>query len=138
IECECFDPPEQLPEGTAQWDSPELWMEGEEGEQDEEEIRRTQQSDVWAFGCVALEVQMGMMPWDPFREGDSWKMELRQSRAGAGPPANAEHLELGEHEIKQQVWGLMGRCWRADPLQRPTTAQLLNDCEVMAMNLAAA
>ncbi|CAE6514098.1 unnamed protein product [Rhizoctonia solani] len=140
IECECFNPPETPPDGTPQWDSPELWMGGgePEGELDEQAIQRTQSSDVWAFGCVALEVQMGMMPWDPFHEGDLRKMQRRQLDAEAGPPANEEHLELGEHEIKQWVWGLMTRCWNAAPLQRPTAAELLNDCEVKAMDLAAA
>ncbi|KAF8599962.1 kinase-like protein, partial [Ceratobasidium sp. AG-I] len=43
--CGCYDGPEDQ-DGTAQWDSPELWS----GES------RTSSSDIWAFGCVALEV----------------------------------------------------------------------------------
>lgn len=49
IDCTCCNGPKR-PTGTTPWDSPELWM-------DEEEGPRTPKSDMWAFGCVALEVR---------------------------------------------------------------------------------
>jgi 3-phosphoinositide dependent protein kinase-1 len=45
IGCDCYTGPEEQ-DGTAQWDSPELF----------EDNRRTTCSDIWAFGCVVLEV----------------------------------------------------------------------------------
>ncbi|KAF8688671.1 hypothetical protein RHS03_09529, partial [Rhizoctonia solani] len=101
IECACYAHPENRPAGTPQWYSPELWVSTKEDD-DDTERSRTQQSDIWAFGCVTLEVQMGMMPWDPFHKGSQHGTMSRQQRAGTGPPATAEGLELGEHPIKQR------------------------------------
>ncbi|KAJ1301301.1 hypothetical protein OPQ81_003703 [Rhizoctonia solani] len=119
IECGCYSGPHEQ-EGTVPWDSPELWME-------EDEPLRTHQSDIWAYGCVALEVQMGLMPWDPFNERNGRAMKFRQYEAQTGPPAKVSdpNLNLGMHPIKQRVWDLMVRCWSADPQQRPSAAELL-------------
>ncbi|QRW25874.1 Tyrosine kinase specific for activated [Rhizoctonia solani] len=119
IECACYAHPENRPAGTPQWYSPELWISTKEDD-DDIERSRTQQSDIWAFGCVTLEVQMGMMPWDPFYKGSQHGTMSRQQRAGTGPPATAEGLELGEHPIKQR--------------KRPSAAQLLRDWEEVATN----
>jgi serine/threonine protein kinase len=48
IDCACYAGSAQQ-DGTVPWDSPELWLFDEEGP-------RTYRSDIWAFGCVALEV----------------------------------------------------------------------------------
>ncbi|CAE6497137.1 unnamed protein product [Rhizoctonia solani] len=132
IECGCYSGPKDQ-EGTMAWDSPELWMQKEDAESEddsEEEIRpRTQKSDVWAFGCVALEVQMGTTPWDPKHEGNLRKMRMRQFRAGVGHPANKSNLELEKHLTMNEVWKLIKQCWRSDPLRRPNAAELLDACE---------
>lgn len=47
INCSCDGGPKDR-EGTVLWDSPELW--------EEDDNLRTHQSDIWAFGCVMLEV----------------------------------------------------------------------------------
>ncbi|KAG9091032.1 hypothetical protein FS749_000116, partial [Ceratobasidium sp. UAMH 11750] len=44
IACDCYDGP-QGQTGTVQWDSPEV----------REDIPRSSSSDIWAFGCLALE-----------------------------------------------------------------------------------
>ncbi|CAE6444287.1 unnamed protein product [Rhizoctonia solani] len=98
---------------------------------------RTTWSDVWAFGCVALEVQMDLNPWDPFDTHNPNAMVNRQYNAGAGHPATVAdpNLNLEAHPIKQQVWDLMVQCWDADPQSRPTAAKLLE--EILGMNLEA-
>ncbi|KDN33533.1 hypothetical protein RSAG8_13380, partial [Rhizoctonia solani AG-8 WAC10335] len=133
VECGCYSGP-KVQEGTMAWDSPELWMQDEDAEREdedfEEEIRpRTQKSDVWAFGCVALEVQIGTTPWDPMHEGNIRKMQSRQWNAKAGYPANESNLELDRHPTMKEVWKVIKQCWRSDPLQRPNTVELLNSCE---------
>ncbi|KAG8761413.1 hypothetical protein FRC11_013912 [Ceratobasidium sp. 423] len=124
INCVCYTGPREQ-EGTVLWDSPELWVPQEDSD---ETPSRTRQSDVWAFGCLALEVQMGLMPWDPLDERKPWPMKRRQLEAGMGPPATISDpkLDLDAHPIKRHVWNLMDLCWNADPQQRPTAADLLN------------
>jgi serine/threonine protein kinase len=46
INCQCYTGPREQ-EGTIPWGSPELWL---------EESPRTPEADIWAFGCIALEV----------------------------------------------------------------------------------
>ncbi|KDN34925.1 hypothetical protein RSAG8_12015, partial [Rhizoctonia solani AG-8 WAC10335] len=127
INCKCYSSPDEQ-EGTTAWESPELWM-------SEEAPPHTRQSDIWAFGCVALEVQMGMTPWDPCHEGITLAMQTRQMKAGVGTPANADNLRLEQHPIKQHVWDFMIQCWSADPTQRPTAEGLSSTCETLATNL---
>lgn len=47
INCSC-DTGSKDREGSVLWDSPELWQ--------EDDGTRTHQSDIWALGCVILEV----------------------------------------------------------------------------------
>ncbi|CAE6520325.1 unnamed protein product [Rhizoctonia solani] len=141
IECKCYSGPTEQ-EGTMAWDSPELWLRDETDETmdgDEEKIQpRSQKSDVWAFGCVALEVQMGTTPWDPEHKGNLIKMRNQQFKARTGHPAKESDLELGKHAILHDVWKVMKQCWRADPIQRPTAGELMNTCEMLAVNLKTA
>ncbi|KAH7325150.1 kinase-like domain-containing protein [Rhizoctonia solani] len=137
IECQCYSGPKGQ-EGTMAWDSPELWLRNEDDENTEveEELRlRSQKSDVWAFGCVALEVQMGTTPWDPKHEGNLRKMRMRQFKAGKGQPAKQSDLKLGKHTILHEVWNMVKQCWRADPVQRSTAAELMNTCEMLIVNM---
>ncbi|KDN42049.1 hypothetical protein RSAG8_07094, partial [Rhizoctonia solani AG-8 WAC10335] len=143
INCTCYSGPQEQ-DGTLPWDSPELWMPGDDGDDggdgdDGDQTRlRTKRSDVWAFGCVALEVQMGLTPWDPLYTYNTEVMIGRQFRARTGPPATVmdPNLDLKAHPIKQQVWDLMVGCWSADPQQRPTAAELSE--KMLCMNPGAA
>ncbi|KAG8704587.1 hypothetical protein FRC08_002162 [Ceratobasidium sp. 394] len=118
IDCGCYDgPSKEDQEGTTEWESPELWESGG---------IKTKESDVWAFGCVALEVQMGIPPWDP--EGDRRKAWRRQVFEG-GYPAREEWLKLGNDQVLHEVWKLMQECWNQLPSERPTSDDLLPKLE---------
>ncbi|CAE6457698.1 unnamed protein product [Rhizoctonia solani] len=136
ISCACYSGPQEQ-EGTLPWDSPELWVPGEDDDDDDRVPSRTERSDIWAFGCVALEIQMGLTPWDPFDMRNAEAMKRRQFNAGTGPPAmfSDPNLGLEAHQVKLQVWNLMVKCWGASPQQRPTAAELLK--EMLGMNLIA-
>lgn len=117
------------------WESPELWQKEEPGP-------RTFESDIWAFGCVALEVsriassalivlqsslhqvQMGMKPWDPRNEGDIRKSHIRQSKSRGGYPANESELALSGDRMLTEVWNLMKKCWQKEPEHRPDASWL--------------
>ncbi|KAG8780201.1 hypothetical protein FRC12_023352 [Ceratobasidium sp. 428] len=124
IDCVCYDGPRDQ-EGTVAWDSPELY--------EEDDVIRTKQSDVWAFGCTALEIQMGSLPWDP--EGNIDRVMARQLRGGY--PAREEWLDLGEDEILHEVWGLMQECWNEVPSDRPTPSDLLPRLEALGERISA-
>ncbi|QRW10308.1 Tyrosine kinase domain protein [Ceratobasidium sp. AG-Ba] len=94
------------------WESPELWK--------DETSTRTRESDVWAFGCVALEVQMNTLPWDP--KGNLRVVMNRQIKGGY--PAQKASLNLGDDEVLQKVWGMMIDCWQLDPQERPSLSSL--------------
>ncbi|CUA74887.1 hypothetical protein RSOLAG22IIIB_11560 [Rhizoctonia solani] len=137
INCPCYTGPRGQ-QGTIPWDSPELWMPADDDDDDDDDEKeapaRTTQSDIWAFGCVALEVQMGFMPWEPGEEDKAWSMTGRQCEAGDGPPAEASdiRLKLEADPIKQKIWDLMVQCWSPDPQGRPAADQLSE--AMMCMN----
>lgn len=116
IVCPCYTGPDEQ-QGTMSWESPELWQKEEPGP-------RTFESDIWAFGCVALEVQMGMKPWDPRNEGDIRKSHIRQSKSRGGYPANESELALSGDRMLTEVWNLMKKCWQKEPEHRPDASWL--------------
>ncbi|KAG8699613.1 hypothetical protein FRC08_005187 [Ceratobasidium sp. 394] len=123
IDCVCYDGPKDQ-EGTVAWDSPELY--------EEDDAIRTKQSDVWAFGCVALEIQMGTLPWDP--EGNIDRVMARQLRGGY--PAREEWLNLREDQLLRNVWELMKECWNQVPSNRPTPEDLLLRLEALSQSFS--
>ncbi|KAF8597374.1 kinase-like protein [Ceratobasidium sp. AG-I] len=114
IFCKCYDGPENQ-DGTAQWDSPEIW----DGEP------RTAPSDIWAFGCVALEIQFSQHPYD-FSAQKSQVMQMKGYLPATKRPANLE-----VHSISNKVWHLMQHCWSTDSETRPDAQTLLTDFEAL-------
>ncbi|KAG8790647.1 hypothetical protein FRC12_011401 [Ceratobasidium sp. 428] len=124
IDCICYDGPRNH-EGTVAWDSPELY--------EEDDVVRTRQSDVWAFGCTALEIQMGTLPWDP--EGNIDRVMARQLRGGY--PARETWPNLGEDDVLCKVWELMQECWHEVPSKRPTPGDLVPRLEALSERISA-
>ncbi|KAG8794986.1 hypothetical protein FRC12_019313 [Ceratobasidium sp. 428] len=131
IECTCYDGPEDQ-WGTLQWEAPEI----------HEGNPSTTSSDIWAFGCLALEVgtsrayhlhveltcwgqaQFASVPYDPnpiIASGMIMKKEL---------PARSESFDL-KHPISSAVWGVMQRCWKPDAATRPSAQTLSEEFEAI-------
>ncbi|KAG8719924.1 Checkpoint kinase 2 [Ceratobasidium sp. 394] len=73
------------------------------------------ENDIWAFGCVMLEVLTGTLPYSTFQEDESL---VRHIQAGNTPDSGLRRsstLKLRKDVVR--------RCW-ATP--RPTTAHILN------------
>ncbi|KAF8594761.1 kinase-like protein [Ceratobasidium sp. AG-I] len=121
INCSCDAGPKDR-EGSVLWDSPELWQ--------EDDGIRTRQSDIWALGCVMLEVHMGMSPWAP--DYDIERAMARQMRGGY--PARREWLNLDEHPILPELWEIMTNCWQEEPSDRPSARELLSRLELLSQN----
>ncbi|KAG8794968.1 putative protein serine/threonine kinase [Ceratobasidium sp. 428] len=118
INCACYCSVENQ-SGTVPWDSPELF----------EDDGRTSMSDIWAFGCLALEyscglpmqnhqAQFGEPPYDANHIIASKKMMYNE------PPATMESFELGD-PISKAVWDMMQKCWEFEPRNRPTAKEVL-------------
>ncbi|CUA67711.1 hypothetical protein RSOLAG22IIIB_07548 [Rhizoctonia solani] len=105
------------PEGTVLWDSPEVGM---------EETGRTIWSDIWAAGCVALEVQLDTFPYTPrFEEPGNSHILIAMNRQRNGlPPADIADFNFEAMRTSEAVWIIIQDCWNRVPSQRPGARQL--------------
>ncbi|KDQ09873.1 hypothetical protein BOTBODRAFT_116602, partial [Botryobasidium botryosum FD-172 SS1] len=111
--------------GHPRWQAPELL-----NAETKEQIRRTTQTDVFAFGRVMLEVLCfhqsatclftGVVP---FSYIDADMQVARKVQTGQLPdrPCDAAVVEKGFNDA---MWELMLACWSTDPLQRPSASSL--------------
>ena len=98
--------------GTVRWMSPELISPEQFGYKD---CRPTKESDCYALGMVILEVLSGKVPFQRYPdflvivkviEG------IRPKRPGGGLFTN-------------ELWGILGQCWAAQPGSRPSIEVVL-------------
>ncbi|KAG8685658.1 hypothetical protein FRC11_010266, partial [Ceratobasidium sp. 423] len=103
--------------GTPLWDSPEVAA---------EESGRTVQSDMWAVGCVALEVQLDVFPYTAGgkrpNNKDIIRATARQRRGDL--PAKKKDFNFEGKEISEAVWAAFQDCWKVDPGERPNAVDL--------------
>ncbi|KAG8711313.1 hypothetical protein FRC09_020663 [Ceratobasidium sp. 395] len=114
IDCGCGEPLED-PLGTAQWDSPEL----------QNDAPRSSSSDIWAFGCVALETQFNKTPY-VLNDMRTYQMQ----RKGL-PPATSESIDFEVSFVSRGIWSIMQECWEREPTKRPKTPNVLAELEVL-------
>ncbi|KAG8716343.1 hypothetical protein FRC08_009593 [Ceratobasidium sp. 394] len=101
--------------GTPRWESPELLVDNPQ---------KTRQSDIWAFACVALQVQFGRFPY-PCNEIQAQMMLM----AGL-PPATADSVDL-TLPLSKAVWIQMQSCWLTEPAARPEAEALMIEFETI-------
>ncbi|KAG8795264.1 hypothetical protein FRC12_016611 [Ceratobasidium sp. 428] len=120
IDCGCGEPLED-PLGTAQWDSPEL----------QNDAPRSSSSDIWAFGCVALETQFNRTPY-VLNDMRTYQMQ----RKGL-PPATSESIDFEVSVISRGIWSIMQECWEREPTKRPKTPNVLAELDVLKVKVGA-
>ncbi|KAG9102378.1 hypothetical protein FS749_004164 [Ceratobasidium sp. UAMH 11750] len=108
ISCGCYTGPD-VQHGTYQWYSPERF----------ETDAPTTQSDIWAFGCIVLEVQMDMVPYN-----DITYVGVVNRMSEEVPPATESYIDL-DRPVQSAVWNIVQGCWEREPLKRPSAAELL-------------
>ncbi|KAG9093924.1 hypothetical protein FS749_013475 [Ceratobasidium sp. UAMH 11750] len=118
IACDCYDGPRDQP-GTVQWDSPEV----------REDAPRSSSSDVWAFGCLALEVQFDQFPYH-INDRKAVLMQLKGFL-----PATERSVALENNPLSKHVWDIMQKCWELNPLHRPNASGVLTDLEALKSNV---
>ncbi|KAG8775327.1 hypothetical protein FRC12_001550 [Ceratobasidium sp. 428] len=114
INCGCYAGPEAETQiGSLAWDSPER-CKGE---------KPTAQSDIWAFGCIVLEIQMQTPPHQNVSHVGVTKRLL-----GGVLPATEAELDLSG-QVQKGIWDAMQGCWELEPSKRPSAATLLTALE---------
>lgn len=108
---EVGDEPRTL-QGTPLWMSPEL-------------VRTTEPSfaaDIWAFGCVVLEMASGCKPWSEFEHFS----ETAPAIFGIGHATQGPSLEkLRDKQASENLLSFLEATFTLDPSHRPTASQLL-------------
>ncbi|CAE6443276.1 unnamed protein product [Rhizoctonia solani] len=122
----CFDCSRNLsdPVGTFLWDSPEVGM---------EETGRTKWSDIWAVGCVALEVQLDTFPYITRDEELVTRINplitATNRQLNGLPPAERADFNFEEKEISEAVWIIIQDCWNRIAPERPRAGDLATRLE---------
>ncbi|KAG9122556.1 hypothetical protein FRC07_001014 [Ceratobasidium sp. 392] len=96
--------------GSYRWMSPELFG----GVEDQIQVLVTQESDVWAFGCLCLEILTGSLPWASIRS-DTGVMQaiLIQGRQPSLSPV-----------VEETLGHILRHCWAYEPKDRPLMRDL--------------
>ncbi|KXN89312.1 hypothetical protein AN958_05885 [Leucoagaricus sp. SymC.cos] len=97
---------------TPHWTAPELLK--------ADNVRPSEASDVWAYGCVAYEVMTGKIPFHnktPFQV-------LSALMKGNTTPLRADP-DRGAINIDKRLRMLMKQCWDYDPKQRPKAEEVV-------------
>ncbi|KAG8958011.1 general transcription repressor [Tulasnella sp. 408] len=94
--------------GSTRYMSPELV---------EENGTHTLSSDVWAYGCLALRVMTGSLPYGLAQTDQQVLLALALNR----PPAKLDELKLQDIQAKR----LLVKCWAINPGARPSAFECL-------------
>lgn len=117
--------------GATRWMAPELLNAGDA-------FQRTPESDVYAFGCVVLEVSPVFHPYraqqlthaqlytqaDPFADVQVDPLVVVKVNAGERP-ARPSCARCHGREMPDALWEVVQMCWGPYPSDRPTAAELV-------------
>ncbi|KZV81821.1 kinase-like protein [Exidia glandulosa HHB12029] len=106
--------------GTLRWMAPELFK--------DDDARHTTYSDVWAFGCVVIEVLSGNLPYYPDIKSDPGVIiALSKNEPPKRPGA-----------MSDEWWTIVSSCLDLNPAERPSVKGLLDGMRVLADGRVAA
>ncbi|KAG8896692.1 hypothetical protein FRB99_008760 [Tulasnella sp. 403] len=96
--------------GTLRWCAPEMWT--------ADEPIKTLATDVWAFGALALEILTGRFPFYKLTNDHKVIFDVTNGVI----PAREDYPEL---PADNKFWDILESCWKQDPDERPSMAQLI-------------
>ncbi|KAJ7586416.1 kinase-like domain-containing protein, partial [Mycena floridula] len=95
--------------GTAAWQAPEIF---------ENQGRNTQKSDMYSFACVCYEIFTGKPPFCEQQKFHEMAIMIKVLH-GERPTRPASS------ELNDTVWNCMEDCWKHNPDERPTAAEIV-------------
>jgi len=107
--------PPTMTDGTIPWMSPELLHPGMFGLK---ESRPTEESDCYALGMVIYEVLSGQAPFASSRDPEV-VFKVLHGENPRRPQGDEGKL------FTDGIWGLLGRCWKPQPSDRPSAKVIL-------------
>ncbi|CAE6479105.1 unnamed protein product [Rhizoctonia solani] len=99
--------------GSYRWMAPELFG----GVDSYVLVLVTPASDVWAFGCLCLEILLGVLPWALYRSDAAIMLAVVKDRQPPPLPTHTGALPIGH---------IMRHCWVYEPSDRPNMLQLVD------------
>ncbi|KAG8929695.1 hypothetical protein FRC01_003917 [Tulasnella sp. 417] len=104
--------------GTLRYSSPELLDDDEEG------ASCDLPSDIWALGCLALEILTGRIPYAEKKTERTILVAILKGQ----PPCKAEQLSIPIPSISL----LLAKCWTPEPNERPSAISCLDTLNLEA------
>jgi serine/threonine protein kinase len=94
--------------GTPRWMSPDMVQTGE----------ASRASDIWALGCVVMEMSTGVQPWSDVQFDNAFSLVYHIGNSTTGP--NTSCL----NDISPSLRSFIVQCLQMDPKQRPVASEL--------------
>ncbi|KAG1848904.1 kinase-like domain-containing protein [Suillus subluteus] len=94
--------------GNMRWMAPELLVEREDGSQ----ARPSEQSDMYSFGGIMLQVLTNKVPYYHLTNDAAIILCIAKSQT----PSRFRY-----HELPERYWEFIEQCWSTDPQDRPST-----------------
>lgn len=103
--------------GSTRYMSPELVS--------EDDARRTLASDVWAWGCLLLEILTDRLPYADITSDAKIILTLARLLLAPARPSDMFPAPIDSLPIPDDLRSLLKNCWKISPEARPTMIQCL-------------
>jgi hypothetical protein len=93
----------------------------------EEHVTVTRETDMWSWGMTVLEAMTAQAPYAHRRRDTQVMLDI----IGGVLPARPREGLLGRSAVgldqstADALWGVMEKCWRAEPSERPTASEVV-------------
>ncbi|KNZ78276.1 putative serine/threonine-protein kinase [Termitomyces sp. J132] len=103
--------------GSTRWQAPELF-----DVENDESVKNTTASDVYAFGCVCYEIFTGEVPFATIHRDSAVLFQVKSGvRPNRPPPSSLSWQTWG---LTEKIWMIMQQCWKQSPIERPSSAEI--------------